>query len=237
MAVCHCLVHRNFLSDKLLAYQQNDITLKDLLAVLQSKSVNILEFKANLKSNRLAQALLAKAKKHEPNITKDLRRIAALSNAEMIGLEDRFKSKESLVRKLHDKSASTKIPIEKIAKRNNDTLRYTFLFSDDNYAQGLASVKKHFEKENYQIAKIFNAWELEGTAADTGYRGLNLTIISSQKQKFELQLHTLESFKLKGETHGLYEEFRNPKTSEARKVEITNFNLKKVLKLKRPKGF
>jgi len=198
--------------------------------------VNVIDFKQNQKAIKIADKLLAEAKANEPKITTDLRRIAALSGAKMIGLEDRFKSKESLVRKLQDKADYTKIPIEKLAKRNNDTLRYTYLFSENDYVQRLAPIQAYFEKEDYQIVKIFNAWELAGTAADTGYRGINMTIISSQKQKFELQLHTMKSFKLKNETHGLYEEFRNPQTSEARKIEITDIILTKVRQLKRPKG-
>ena len=198
--------------------------------------MNVIDFKQNQKVVKIADKLLAEAKANELKITTDLRRIATFSGAEMTGLEDRFKSKKSLVRKLTDKAISTKMPIEKLAKRNNDTLRYTYLFSENDYVQRLESIQTYFEKENYQITKIFNAWELAGTVADTGYRGINITIISSQRQKFELQLHTTESFKLKNETHGLYEEFRNPQTSDARKIEITHIILTKVRQLKRPKG-
>jgi hypothetical protein len=63
-----------------------------------------------------------------------------------------------------------------------------------------------------------------------------MTVISSQHQVFELQLHTKASFRLKTENHGLYEEFRNPQTSEKRKIEIAEIIKEKAGKLKRPRG-
>ena len=98
------------------------------------------------------------------------------------------------------------------------------------------SVQTYFQEKGYQISKIFNGWMLAGTLRDIGYRGINLTIISSRKQKFELQLHTKESFRLKTETHGLYEEFRSPNTSKQRKTEIIAEMIEQAKLLKRPKG-
>ncbi len=83
--------------------------------------------------------------------------------------------------------------------------------------------------------KKFDAWLNEGIPDDTGYRGINLTVLSSQKQKFEIQFHTAESFNLKTESHEFYEEFRNPKTSAKRKREITLKMLEKAAEIKRPR--
>jgi hypothetical protein len=69
-----------------------------------------------------------------------------------------------------------------------------------------------------------------------GYRGINVTVISSQKQKFELRFHTKESFQIKTETHVFYEEFRNFETSNERKAEIQQIMLKNASQIKRPEG-
>ena len=85
------------------------------------------------------------------------------------------------------------------------------------------------------MRKIWNAWMEVGTENDSGYRGINVTIISSQKQKFELQFHTAESFRVKTETHGLYEEKRDLTTSLNKRLEL-NETMKKIAhKIERPK--
>lgn len=83
--------------------------------------------------------------------------------------------------------------------------------------------------------RIWNAWENEGTSRDTGYRGINITVISSQNQRFELQFHTAESFRLKTETHHLYEELRNLKTFDVQREKIIKEILKSAKQVERPK--
>lgn len=200
------------------------------------QSVNVLDFKNDRKANQLAQKLLTQAKENEPNITQDLKTIAKLTNAKVVGLENKLKSEESLTRKLSDLSEKFNIPIDKIAKRNNDALRYTFIFETENCGAGFAETIVRLKKKGYEISKTWNAWRNEGREEDSGYRGLNVTLKSSQKQKFELQFHTAESFRLKTETHALYEEFRNPQTSDARKIEISKYVVELAGKITRPQG-
>ena len=198
--------------------------------------MNVLDFKPSPKVRRLARQLLAEAGMSEPQITDDVGEIAIILKAEIIGLENRFKSENSLARKLSDYAQEKNLPFKIIAKQTNDVLRYTYLFPKDRYAEGLNSVQIYFQEKDYQIVKIFNGWMLAGTLRDIGYRGINLTIISSRKQKFELQLHIAESFRLKTETHGLYEEFRSSNTSKQRKTEIVEEMIEQAKLLKRPKG-
>ena len=90
----------------------------------------------------------------------------------------------------------------------------------------------------YQIPenRIWNAWQTAGKRFDKGYRGVYITIISSQKQNFELQFHSAESFRLKTETHFLYEEVRSRKTSKKRKSEIIETLIRMAENIKRPEG-
>jgi hypothetical protein len=189
-----------------------------------------------MKALELTKKLLRTAKLNEPLITKDLRQIAVMVDAKMVGLENRFKSEESLTRKLLDYSESRGLPLKVTAKNNNDTLRYTYLLFEDSYSDGFEKIIEEIKKRNYRIRKVFNAWSLAGKESDTGYRGINITVIYSQEQKFELQLHTKDSFELKTETHKIYEELRNRKTSADRKREIIDLMIEKAKKLKKPKG-
>ena len=198
--------------------------------------MKILEFKNQSKASKLARQLLAEAVRNEPAITKDIQEAAKLENAKVVGLENKFESESSLVRKLTDNSIVRGISVGKSAKQNNDTLRYTIIFSPENYRQDYNSILNFLDKKGYQIQKIWNAWSNENRDTDTGFRGINVTVISSQSQKFELQFHTEESFLLKTETHGLYEERRNPKISKERDSEIRGIMKELAAEIERPKG-
>ena len=190
----------------------------------------------------LAQELLAQARENEPKITADLQKIASEVNAKIIGLENKFKTEESLTRKLlllakkDNSNQSVRKKLEKFVRRNNDALRYTFIFQNDEYAQGLRSAIEKLEQKNFVIPwnRIWNAWKNEGTARDTGYRGINITVISSQNQRFEIQFHTAESFRFKTETHHLYKELSDMETSDKRREEIIAEMLLLAKQIKRP---
>lgn len=215
--------------------------------------MNSLEKKIAQKAAQYAKSLLTQAVKNEPNITKDLQKIALEVAAEMIGLEHKIKSEESLMRKISDESAksaksfidlgySTDEVIEKStrrqAERNNDALRYTFLFPFEKYIFGFKRSLGKLKENGYEIAesKIWNAWKNIGTIFDKGYRGINITVISSRKQIFELQFHTRASYELKTETHFLYEESRQNQTLQKRKVKIAEIIIELAEKVKTPKG-
>ncbi len=215
--------------------------------------MNLTKAEIEKKAANYAKQLLKRAQTHEPSITKDLEKIALEVSAQMIGLENVFKSEESLSRKISDESAkSAKIFIdlgysineaiekstEQQAKRNNDALRYTFLFPFEKYVFGFKKFLGKLKLNGYEITenKIWNAWKNIGTTFDKGYRGINITVISSRKQKFELQFHTRASYKLKNETHFLYEESRQSQTSKERKIEIAEIIIELAQKVKIPKG-
>jgi hypothetical protein len=185
-----------------------------------------------------AQELLAKARENEPKITRDLKKIALEVSGEMFGLEHKFKTEESLIRKLAEYAGDDFQKLKRKTKSVNDVLRYTFILSFDKYADSFYQTLKILDKFGYQIPerRIWNAWENIGTEFDKGYRGINITIISFRKQKFELQFHTKESCGLKTETHNLYKEIRDKSISNRRETEITELMLKTAEKVRRPEG-
>ncbi len=178
--------------------------------------------------------------KNEPPITNDLQDIAKQTSGEMVGLDKRFKSEDSLTRKFADRTqpkvnqaakqgknvdevrAKT---LNKLADKNNDTLRYTMTFSPDKYTEGYNATVKSLENQGYQLKQSDNYWLSKGTKDDTGYRGINATFIAPNGQKFELQFHTPESFKFKNDNHYLYEEARQPNITDVRKREIKQQNI------------
>ena len=203
----------------------------------ESNSVKILKFQNKSKVSEIAQQLLAEARKNEPLITKNLKSIASSNGAKLVGLKDKFKTEQSLTRKLSD-SIETREPLslERQAKKIDDALRYTMILLDDNYQKGYQSILSKLEGEEFKVVNIWNAWDMEDKHTDTGYRGINVTIISSQNQQFELQFHTEKSFRVKTETHNLYEERRNPQITEKRFVELKKIGTENAKKITRPRG-
>lgn len=195
-----------------------------------------------LKSYRAAQIiarkLLADAAENEPQITADLERIAREVSAALVGLENKFKTEGSLIRKLVDKAAVNSKPVEKISKNLNDVLRYTFVLPFEIYAEGVAQTIEILQNADYEVPpkRIWNAWQTAGMRFDKGYRGINITVISSQSQKFELQFHTEASFRLKAETHSLYEELREIGISKEKEAELIEKLKEAARGLERPKG-
>ena len=66
--------------------------------------MNVLDFKPSPKVRRLARQLFAEASENELEITNDVGEIASVLKAEIVGLENKFKTENSLARKLSDYS-------------------------------------------------------------------------------------------------------------------------------------
>jgi hypothetical protein len=187
---------------------------------------------------RFAAELAKQAQKNETSITAELENIARKVSAELIGLENKLKSENSLTRKLVGQAAANSKSVQKIAENINDVLRYTFVLPFEIYAEGVGQTIEMLQNSGYGVPpkRIWNAWQTIGMRFDKGYRGINMTVISSQNQKFELQFHTAASFRLKDETHFLYEELRETEISKQRETELIEQLKKAANGLKRPEG-
>jgi len=195
-------------------------------------------FTTNREVRRLAKNLLAQAVANEPKITADLQTIAREVSAEMVGLENKFKSEMSLIRKLIDMANINAQTLEEVGEIINDGLRYTFVLPFEIYAEGFRETINRLYKIGCQIPahRVWNTWKIVGIRRDRGYRGINITVLSSQKQIFELQFHTSESYRFKTETHDLYKEARNRETLPERRNEIREEFIKKAKEILIPKG-
>jgi len=178
---------------------------------------------------RKAFELLNKAKENEFVITEVLKQTAQQTQGRLEGLENRFKTEDSLTRKLYDRVRQQigNFPDEfdkllaEIAENANDVLRYTIIFENDNYVE---SIKKFLsileENHDFKILQIWNAWLTVDTPRDFGYRGINTTLFSSGKYIFELQFHTRQSYNAKQNSHFLYREIRLSTTSKTRRQKL-----------------
>lgn len=198
----------------------------------------MIESFAHKEARRLAQKLLAEAGENEPQITADLQKIASEISAEIIGLENRLKLQESLTQKIIDMANLRSQSFEDAAETINDSLRYTFIFAVKNYAESFHKTIELLWETGFYVPekRIWNAWKNVGGTFDKGYRGINITVISSQKQNFEIQFHTDESYKLKSKIHDLYKESRQKQTSTQRRKEIKRIAIAEARKIKIPDG-
>jgi len=79
--------------------------------------------------------------------------------------------------------------------------------------------------------KSFNAW----FKGDGSYKGLNVTFETPTGQQFELQFHTKETFRIKTETHDLYEASRAANATKELKAANAAKQIEYYKKIKIPK--
>jgi hypothetical protein len=157
---------------------------------------------AKIVTNRL----LTDARQHEPKITNDLSNVTGRFGGRMEGLEFKFKSPDSLQRKLVTKSPDKGMTIDQYGNYLSDALRYTSMFPPDKYVDGTRAVLADLNARGYRIVDVQNTWK-----PNAPYKGVNTNVRSPDGQLFELQFHTRQSFDVKMEQHVLYEQERDPK--------------------------
>ncbi|WP_343679606.1 hypothetical protein [Chryseobacterium arthrosphaerae] len=162
-------------------------------------------------ANEKAKELIANAELEKELVQGDLLNLAKETGGKMEGLEFAIKGEESLTRKINDRTEDRHIEkigiekaINKVASKMNDVLRFTITFEPKVYVENYFKIVKELEAKGYKKTKAFNAW-FQG---DGSYKGLNVTFETPNGQQFELQFHTNETFRVKSETHDLYEASR-----------------------------
>ncbi|PXW82685.1 hypothetical protein BZA02_1023 [Ruegeria sp. P4] len=147
--------------------------------------------------------LLKAARTVEPQITPLLQSLATRFNGHMVGLDFRFKSEESLARKISGEAVETGEYYSKVAERMKDVLRYTTIFPDETYAAGVRATRSELLAKGFSEVKFKNTWN------EVGYKGINAVYQTVEGFKFELQFHTAASYQAKETgTHALYEQQR-----------------------------
>ena len=96
-----------------------------------------------------------------------------------------------------------------------DSVRYTYQFDGQRYADGVADARAGLQDAGYQEIKFKNTW------GEEGYQGINGAYRTPDGSgTIEVQFHTPESLETKMTGHDLYEERRLPETTPERVAEL-----------------
>jgi hypothetical protein len=183
-------------------------------------------------SKAQAQQLITVAAKAESAATASLTSLADKTGGEMVGLDYRLKSEESLTRKIFDIADATgEDPVE-VANDMKDVLRYTTVFAPDKYVEGVKATVAQLLATGHTKKKFKNTW-----GNKTGYLGINAVFVTPDGAMFELQFHTPQSFHAKDEgTHDLYEEQRRYPPGTPRYLELERLQQDVFNEVIRPDG-
>ena len=146
------------------------------------------------------------------------------------GLDNRFKSEDSLTRKIQTDAADDGITVEEAAAKIADILRYTLCIQDDEYASTVNATLKALTDAGCTVVKFKNTW------GGLGYKGINTQLKTSSGYIFELQFHTPDSFKAKEEEHEYYEIKRDPSTSDKERERLQKLSSEIYQQVPIPKG-
>ncbi|MER5971629.1 hypothetical protein ABT112_18160 [Streptomyces sp. NPDC002055] len=135
-------------------------------------------------------------------LMKNIQQSAAESHGSRLeGLEHSLKTLGSFQRKAAAGVRNRK-SVESTARKVEDLNRYTLSFPPETYTEGTKQTYEQLREQGYEPipGKEQNLWE------DPVYKGINTSWQNAETQeKFELQFHTPDSFRIKSETHELYE--------------------------------
>lgn len=181
---------------------------KELLGRVAPKSLD--EFQNIKYTNELEYGILkAQAKgmgyynqalSKEAEITQFVTQTAQKIGMKPVGLKYRVKGIDSFLRKI-----KSNYDLDGNEYEIKDILRYTYTAPTKDLAEKTMKSIEALKNKGYNTIEMKNTW----TNKNNPYKGINTIVISPNGQKFELQYHTPESFKLKDcELHELYEEQR-----------------------------
>lgn len=177
----------------------------------------------------IAKEYIAQAEVEEPAVTSLLRE-AESDTAYLEGLENRFKSQESLTRKILTNSQEDNMTLEEAAAKIADTLRYTLCIQDDEYVDTVDETLKKLTEAGCSVVKFKNTW-----GGDL-YKGINTQLTTASGYLFELQFHTPASFEAKTVEHTYYEIRRDPDTSEEERDRLEALSAEVYQKVPVPEG-
>lgn len=180
-------------------------------------------------ADALAKEYLDVAAEYEPAVTQDLQAYED-DQTKLVALDHRFKSQESLARKILLNAHTEEISLEEAAEDISDVLRYTMCVEPDVYVSRATDVLKSLEDKGYTVVKFKNKWD-----GDT-YKGLNTLLKYLDGIVFELQFHTPESYEVYNKTHEYYEIARAEDSTEEQVEEATRIRRELNEGLEIPEG-
>jgi hypothetical protein len=165
--------------------------------------------------------VISKIREAEPRISADVKPTEQENryDAWLEGFENRRKGEDRLKEKVAERleGEPDKTPAE-LLRNVADAIRYTFCLRSETYSRGYYDIKDRLESCGYQMYESRNSWD------GTEYKGINTRWVTPEGQRFEVQVHTPESFHAKQYvTHHAYERLRNPRTNDNERTELKAF--------------
>lgn len=148
--------------------------------------------------------MIQKAEAAEPEISATVQSVANTCGGKLRRFETRFKTMESLYRKVQDLMVTYGDEATDAAARVKDVLRYTVVVDDFGYWTRGTTIGEIFALNGCTPAKRSPGW------LRNGYRGRNDSFTSENGFEFEVQIHTRASLEVAEQTHWLYEKARDP---------------------------
>lgn len=164
--------------------------------------------KAAQKLDKKAATIRKKAEKREPRITKDVTRAFEKAGASSYGLDNKLKSEKSIRRKLENKKVK-------------DAVRYTGILDENNFVKQYKTIKNNLEMKGYTEVSCDNYFK-DYKEGKVNHKSVQANYWTPTGYTFEIQFQTKASQKAKDKKTPLYEESRNPNTSDARRQQLNS---------------
>ena len=166
-----------------------------------------------------------KALTNEPEITKHIKAVAENTKLDIQGLENRIKTKDSYLIKIRSNYEQGKTEYE-----IKDIIRYTYTSKPEDIVGKTQKAIDIGSKQGYNTIEVKNYW----LDKNNPYNGINTTVQASNGQKFEVQYHTDESYKIKEKMHKDYEKWRLMDKSSYEAKELRKNMFKQSADMKEP---
>jgi hypothetical protein len=152
-----------------------------------------------------ADELYERASQSQGAVQSTILDIAEATGADMLGLDFQQKGRDSLLRKMRDRMMGRNLTVLESQQAITDSLRYTFSWDANEYTDGVADTILTLENDGWTLHEpIDDYWQDN----DDDYNGVNSVWRTPDGVAVEIQFHTPESFDIKNENHGRYEQFR-----------------------------
>jgi hypothetical protein len=190
-----------------------------------------------LNPERHADAIAAIGQAHEaePTISADVQRVEQENRygGWLEGFKNRLKGDHRLKEKVAEGLATIGPDArpEELLQQVPDAIRYTLCLQVETYSRGYYDIKERLESLGHEMYQSKNSWSAEE------YKGINTRWVTGEGQRFEVQVHTLESFHAKQYvTHDAYERIRNPLTTDEERGKLAAFQREVSSRVEVPKG-
>jgi hypothetical protein len=155
---------------------------------------------------------------------------------QLVGFEHRLKARDRIEERVIHDMRKRDVSAERAFSALTDTLRYTFQYPDDSYADGIAADVARMKAEGFELAGLRNMW----AEPSPGCKGINSVWRAADaaggQQLFEVQFHTEASYTARQETYPTYSRLRTLKCGDAKIRELRAYQCFVTAKVPVPDG-